>query len=151
MRSRLCARSVVVSKEGRAPFARDPVRRVLNPRRRFELNVGIVLTTKRLQRALNRIALLRQETEEYYGNFRVTPDLFELRNLVVHSALAPRSALHARFSRDAARGEGHDPGPVNPPLNGISQWVASRLPPHGYPLSPRGGGAGGAGGAVMGR
>jgi L-aspartate oxidase len=38
-------------------------------------------TTKRLERAQHRIALLRQEVEDYYGNFRVTPDLIELRNL----------------------------------------------------------------------
>ena len=39
--------------------------------------VGIVRTTKRLERAAHRIALLRQEVADYYGNFRVTPDLIE--------------------------------------------------------------------------
>ena len=61
--------------------------------------VGIVRTTKRLERALNRVNLLRQETEEYYGNFRVTPDLIELRNLVEVSALIVRSALARKESR----------------------------------------------------
>ena len=61
--------------------------------------VGIVRTTKRLERALNRVNLLRQETEEYYGHFRVTPDLIELRNLVEVSGLIVRSALARRESR----------------------------------------------------
>ena len=61
--------------------------------------VGIVRTTKRLERALNRVNLLAQETEEYYGNFRVTPDLVELRNLVEVSGLIVRSALTRQESR----------------------------------------------------
>jgi L-aspartate oxidase len=61
--------------------------------------VGIVRTTKRLERALNRVNLLRQETEDYYGHFRVTPDLVELRNLVEVSALIVRSALARKESR----------------------------------------------------
>jgi L-aspartate oxidase len=61
--------------------------------------VGIVRTTKRLERALNRVNLLRQETEEYYGHFHVTPDLVELRNLVEVSALIVRSALARKESR----------------------------------------------------
>jgi L-aspartate oxidase len=61
--------------------------------------VGIVRTTKRLQRALNRVNLLREETQEYYGHFRVTPDLVELRNLVEVSDLIVRSALTRQESR----------------------------------------------------
>ncbi|HEX2762243.1 MAG TPA: L-aspartate oxidase [Allosphingosinicella sp.] len=61
--------------------------------------VGIVRTTKRLERALNRVNLLKQETQDYYGHFRVTPDLVELRNLVEVSDLIVRSALARKESR----------------------------------------------------
>ncbi len=61
--------------------------------------VGIVRTTKRLQRAQHRIKLLHEEINEYYNHFHVSANLLELRNLVLSADLIVQSALSRHESR----------------------------------------------------
>jgi len=61
--------------------------------------VGIVRTNKRLERAQHRIALLKQEVDEYYSHFRVSNNLLELRNLLTVADLIVRCAQERKESR----------------------------------------------------
>ncbi|CAH0534373.1 L-aspartate oxidase [Vibrio stylophorae] len=61
--------------------------------------MGIVRTDKRLERALRRINMLKQEIHEYYSYFRVSNNLLELRNLVQVAELMVHCAMRRKESR----------------------------------------------------
>jgi L-aspartate oxidase len=61
--------------------------------------VGIVRTTKRLERAARRIAVLQEEIQEYYWQHLVTRDLLELRNIATAAELIVKCALSRKESR----------------------------------------------------
>ena len=61
--------------------------------------VGIVRTTKRLERARTRIQNLKREIHDYYWNFKVEPGLLELRNLVEVAEMIILCALQRKESR----------------------------------------------------
>jgi L-aspartate oxidase len=61
--------------------------------------VGIVRTSRRLQHAADRIALLEREVSGYYGRFQITRPLLEMRNLARVSSLMVQCAANRQESR----------------------------------------------------
>jgi L-aspartate oxidase len=61
--------------------------------------VGIVRNDIRLQRAMNRIDLLHNETEELYKTATLSPQLCELRNLITIGYLIVKGAQFRKESR----------------------------------------------------
>jgi L-aspartate oxidase len=61
--------------------------------------VGIVRNSVRLQRAMKRIDLLFDETEDLYRSTNVSPQLLELRNLISVGYLVTKGASFRRESR----------------------------------------------------
>ena len=61
--------------------------------------VGIVRSTRRLERAQHRLSNIRQEIREYYSNFKTHSDIVELRNIALVAELSVRCALSRQESR----------------------------------------------------
>lgn len=61
--------------------------------------VGIVRSNVRIKRALNRLHLLYEETEELYHSTTLSPQLCELRNLITNGYLVTRCASIRKESR----------------------------------------------------
>lgn len=61
--------------------------------------VGIVRSTKRLERAQNRLQNIMQEVKEYYSNMKIHPDIIELRNISIVADLTVQCALKRKESR----------------------------------------------------
>ena len=61
--------------------------------------VGIVRTTSRLERALTRVQMVRQEIANYFLSYRANSDVLELRNIADVAELVIQSALQRKESR----------------------------------------------------
>jgi len=61
--------------------------------------VGIVRSNHRLERAMRRINLIFEETEDFYRKNKVSPELCELRNIITCAYLTIKSAMIRKESR----------------------------------------------------
>jgi L-aspartate oxidase len=61
--------------------------------------VGIVRTTRRLERAQHRLENIQKEILEYYASFKTHSDIEELRNIALVAELTVKCALSRKESR----------------------------------------------------
>lgn len=87
--------------------------------RRIMVNyVGIVRSNKRLIRARNRIGFLAREINQFYWDFKITPDLVELRNIVAVAELIVKMARMRSEFRGAHYNKDY-PAPSNQAVDTI--------------------------------
>ncbi|MEC8382170.1 MAG: L-aspartate oxidase [Myxococcota bacterium] len=88
------------SRDASDPDEQVVINQVWDEIRRFMWNyVGIVRTTRRLERAKKRLQVVHEEIEDYYWDVKITSDFIELRNLATVADLVVSSALKRRESR----------------------------------------------------
>ncbi len=61
--------------------------------------VGIVRSERRLKRALDRLGVIRQEIDDYWWQYKPTPNVLEVRNLSLVAWLTVRCAMARKESR----------------------------------------------------
>lgn len=61
--------------------------------------MGILRSNKRLARAQHRLNNILSETQEYYSNMRIHPDIVELRNIAMVAKLSVECAIKRKESR----------------------------------------------------
>jgi len=90
--------------------------------------VGIMRTTKRLERARSRIADLVREIREYYWNFSVDTRLLELRNLLQVAEIIVACALQRHESR-GLHAIADFPKKLRVARNSVARKKAGKSPP----------------------
>ena len=97
--------------------------------------VGLVRSTERLERACDRLSLMRGWAEELYRASVPDTDLAELRNIALVGSMIAASAMARRESRGLHQMLGY-PDAVEPPQESWCRWVEDHASVEMTPLAP---------------